>query len=103
LVFSGPIYKEMKIEGNSIRLFFNYAEGGLVAKGSELTDFTIAGADKKFVQAKAIIDGESIIVSSPQVEKPVAVRFAWSNWAQPNLFNMAILPASSFRTDDWPL
>jgi len=103
VVFSGPLYKEMKIEGNSIRLFFNYAEGGLVVKGSDLSDFTIAGEDKKFVPAKAVIDGETIIVSSPDVAKPVAVRFAWTNYAQPNLFNKAFLPASSFRTDDWPL
>ena len=101
LVFSGPLYKKMKIENNSIRLFFDYAQGGLVAKGNELTDFTIAGEDRKFVPAKAVIDGETVVVSSPQVEKPVAVRFAWSNWAQPNLFNAANLPASSFRTDNW--
>ncbi|MFA5292318.1 MAG: sialate O-acetylesterase [Phycisphaerae bacterium] len=103
VVFSGPLYKEMKIDGNSIRLFFDYAQGGLVAKGGELTYFTIAGEDRKFVSAKAVIDGETIVVSNPQIEKPVAVRFAWSNWVQPNLFNTAILPASSFRTDYWPL
>lgn len=103
IVFSGPLYKEMKIEGNSIRLFFDYAEGGLVAKGGELTDFTIAGEDKKFVSAKAVIDGNTIVVSGEQVEKPISVRFAWKNWVQLNLFNAANLPASSFRTDDWPL
>lgn len=103
VVFSGPLYKEMKIDGNSIRLFFDYANDGLLLKGSELADFTIAGGDKKFVPAKAVIDGNTIIVSSPLIEKPVAVRFAWSNFVQPNLFNMSLLPASSFRTDDWPL
>lgn len=103
VVFSGLLYKEMKMEGNSIRLFFNYTDGGLVAKGGDLTDFTIAGEDKKFVPAKAVIDGNTIVVSSEQVEKPISVRFAWSNWVQPNLFNAANLPASSFRTDDWPL
>ncbi|MEN6385013.1 MAG: sialate O-acetylesterase [Phycisphaerales bacterium] len=103
VVFSGPIYKEMKIEGNSIRIFFDYAATGLRIKGSELSYFTIAGSDKKFYPAKAIIDGQTVRVSSPKVEKPVAVRFAWTNCAQPNLYNAAFLPASSFRTDDWPL
>jgi sialate O-acetylesterase len=103
IVCSGPIYKEMKIEGNSIRVFFDYAAGGLVCKGSELTDFEIAGQDKIFYPAKAIIDGQTVRVSSPQVEKPVAVRYGWSNCAQPNLYNREFLPASSFRTDDWEL
>ncbi|MFA5292979.1 MAG: sialate O-acetylesterase [Phycisphaerae bacterium] len=103
IVFSGPLYKKMKIEGNSIRLFFDYTHGGLIAEGNELTDFTIAGKDRNFLPAKAVIDGETVVVSSPRVEKPVAVRFAWSNYAQPNLFNTASLPASSFRTDNWPL
>lgn len=102
IVFSGPIYKEMKTEPNGIRIYFNYTADGLVAK-SELTDFTVAGADKKFYPAKAVIEGKTVLVSSPQVEKPVAVRFAWCNYAQPNLYNTALLPASSFRTDDWPL
>ena len=93
----------MKIEDNAIRLFFDYVDGGLVAKGTELTDFTIAAEDGKFVPAKAIIEGETIVVSSPHILKPAAIRFAWTNWAQPNFFNNAGLPASSFRTDDWPL
>ncbi len=93
----------MKIEDNSIRLFFDYAQGGLVAKDGELTDFTIAGEDKKFIPAKAVIDGDTIVVSNPKIKKPVAVRFGWSNYAKPNLFNTALLPASSFRTDDWNL
>ena len=103
VVFSGPLYKKMEIENSSIRLFFDYSQGGLVAKGGELTDFTIAGENRKFVPAKAVIDGETVVVSSPQIKKPVAVRLAWRNYAKPNLFNTALLPASSFRTDDWPL
>ncbi|OHB55687.1 MAG: hypothetical protein A2Y12_12455 [Planctomycetes bacterium GWF2_42_9] len=99
----GPIYKEMKIEGNSIRVFFEYTDNGLMVKGFELSDFTIAGEDKKFYPAKAIIDGSTVRVSSPQVENPVAVRYGWSNCAQPNLYNGLLLPASSFRTDDWEL
>ena len=103
IVYSGPLYKGMKVEQDTIRLFFNYTDGGLLAKGGPLTDFMIAGEDRNFVQAKADIDGDSIIVSSPNVKTPAAVRYAWSNWAKPNLFNTAGLPASSFRTDDWPL
>ncbi|OQA02646.1 MAG: hypothetical protein BWY69_00949 [Planctomycetes bacterium ADurb.Bin401] len=103
VIFSGPIYKSMKIEGSKIRIFFDCTADGLMVKGSELSEFTIAGQDKKFVPAKAIIDGLSVVVSSPKVANPQAVRFCWSNCAVSNLFNSALLPASSFRTDDWPL
>lgn len=103
IVFSGPLYKVMKIEQNKIRIFFNYTEGGLVAKDGLLTDFMIAGQDHAFVPAKAVIEGDTVVVSNPEIGQPAAVRYAWSNWARPNLFNAAGLPASSFRTDDWPL
>lgn len=103
VIFSGPLYKSMKIEGSKIRIFFDYTADGLMVKGSELSEFTIAGEDKKFVPANALIDGHSIIVSSHEVANPVAVRFCWSNCAVSNLYNSALLPASSFRTDDWPL
>jgi sialate O-acetylesterase len=102
IIFSGPLYKSMKVEGDKIRLFFDYADGGLVAKDGPLTDFTIAGEDRNFVEAAAKIDGDTIVVSSDKVKKPVAARFGWRNTAVPNLFNKAALPASSFRTDDWP-
>jgi len=104
IVYSGPLYKSMAIEGDSIRLSFDHVAGGLVAKGGELTDFTIAGRDKKFYPAKAKIDpaDNTIVVSSERVKDPVAVRFAWTNAAEPNLFNKSGLPASSFRTDNWP-
>ena len=102
IVFSGPFYKSMKIEGDKIRLTFDYTADGLVAKGGELREFTIAGPDQNFVPAKAVIDGKTVLVSSEQVKNPVAVRFAWRNAAQPNLFNTAGLPAPSFKTDDWP-
>lgn len=103
IVYSGPLYKDMKVERESIRIFFDYTDSGLVSKGGPLTDFFIAGEDRKFVPAKAIIEGDTVVVSSQDIKKPVAVRYAWSNWAAPNLFNEAGLPASSFRTDDWPL
>jgi len=102
IVYSGPIYKSMKVEGDKIRLFFDCVGGGLIAEGGELTHFTIAGKDKKFFTAKAVIDSNTIVVSNDKVKRPVAVRFAWSNTAVPNLFNKEGLPASSFRTDNWP-
>jgi sialate O-acetylesterase len=101
VVYSGPVYKKMKVEGLKIRLYFDSTYGELSATDGHLNDFVIAGADKKFVPAKAVIDGETVVVSSPQVQKPVAVRYAWSNWAAGSLFNKEKLPASSFRTDEW--
>jgi sialate O-acetylesterase len=102
IVYSGPLYKSMKIEGDKIRLSFDCAEGGLVARGGPLTHFIIAGDDQNFVEAAANIDGDTIVASSDQVDRPVAVRYGWTNAAEPNLFNAAGLPASSFRTDTWP-
>ncbi len=103
LVYSGPLYKEMKIEDGKIRVFFDHVGGGLVAKGGPLTHFEIAGADGKFVPAEAIIDANSVVVWNKEVPKPVAVRFGWRDDAEPNLFNTEGLPASPFRTDDFPL
>jgi sialate O-acetylesterase len=101
--YSGPVYKEMKTESKKIKLFFDYAQKGLVAKGGDLTHFEIAGVDKQFVPAKAKIIGNYIEVSSNKVKEPKAVRFAWDNVAEPNLFNSQGLPASAFRTDDWEI
>jgi len=101
-VCSGPIYKSMKIETGRIRIFFEHVNGGLVAKGGPLTHFEIAGENREFLPAQAVIDGETVVVSCKKVHHPVAVRFGWSNTAEPNLFNKAGLPASAFRTDDWP-
>ena len=101
--YSGPVYSGLKIEGNRATLRFTHVGGGLVAKGDKLTGFAIAGADHKFVPAEAEIKGNKIIVSSPQVAQPVAVRFGWENWPVLNLWNKAGLPASPFRTDDFPM
>jgi sialate O-acetylesterase len=101
--FSGPVYRKMEIQGNSIRLFFDHVDQGLVCKGKKLTLFQIAGKDQVFVDADAKIDGATIRVHSASVKNPVAVRFAWSNTAEPNLFNKEGLPASCFRTDDWKI
>ena len=103
LPVSGPLFRNMEIEGKKIRLYFDYAENGLQAKGGKLTHFEIAGKDQQFVPATARIEGNTIVVSARQVKEPVAVRFAWSNTAEPRLFNTEGLPASSFRTDEWPI
>ncbi len=101
VVFSGPMYKQMKIEGNKIEIEFDHCGSGLVSNdGKPLDWFTIAGADGKFVSADAVIKGDNVIVSSPSVPSPVAVRFAWSEEAQPNFFNIEGLPAVPFRTDN---
>ena len=102
LVYSGPIYKSMKIKGNQIVLNFDYCSNGLKSgDGKPLSEFTVAGADKVFVPAKAEIVGKTIVVSSDKVANPVAVRYAWHDDAQPNLANKEGLPASLFRTDSW--
>jgi sialate O-acetylesterase len=101
VVFSGPMYDEMHIVGNKIILSFKYVDGGLVSHdGKPLDYFTIAGADGKFVKADAVIKGDKIIVSSPQVISPVAARFGWTEVAEPNFYNKSGLPAVPFRTDD---
>jgi sialate O-acetylesterase len=99
LVFSGPLFREARIEGKAIRLLFDHA-AGLTSRG-ELSGFAIAGADRRFVRAEAVIDGETVIVSSPVVPAPVAVRYAWAEDPACTLVNGAGLPASPFRTDDW--
>jgi len=99
IVYSGPLYKRMTVEGNKIRLFFDHAQGLKSGDGKPLTWFTIAGKDGKFVDATAVIDGETIVVSSDEVGEPANVRFGWNKAAEPNLFNGAGLPASPFRTD----
>lgn len=98
VTYSGPIYDKYAIEGNSIRIYFNFARG-LKAAGDLLSGFAIAGEDKKFVWAETKIEGNTIVVSSPQIAKPVAVRYGWSKNPPVNLYNKAGLPASPFRTD----
>jgi sialate O-acetylesterase len=99
--YTGPVYQSMKVEGNAIRVTFTHA-AGLNARGGTLHWFQIAGADQKFVDADAKIDGDSVIVSSPSVPKPVAVRYAWDNYPNTaNLYNASDLPAPPFRTDTW--
>ncbi|MCE9532533.1 MAG: 9-O-acetylesterase [Planctomycetes bacterium] len=105
LIYSGPEYAEMKIEGDKkekIRLSFKHLGGGLMIKPGEkkLTGFVIAGADKNFVWADAVIDGDTIVVSSPEVAEPKHVRYGWAWNPQVNLYNKEGLPAITFRTDE---
>ena len=103
IVYSGPLYQSMTAEGNNIRIRFTNTGSGLEARGGEaLSGFAIAGADRRFHWATAAIDGVSVVVSSPEVPAPVAVRYAWGDSPHCNLFNKDGLPASPFRTDNWP-
>jgi len=101
IVYSGPIYESSKVEGNKITISFGSVGSGLIANdGEELSEFAIAGADKKFVWAKAKIEGDKIIVWNDSVVSPMYVRYAWADDpVNPNLFNKEGLPASPFRTD----
>ncbi len=101
--YCGPVYKSMKTEGNRIILTFDHVGGGLVAAPEQpLKGFAIAGADRKFVWADATIEGNTVVVSSDKVSEPAAVRYAWADNPVCNLYNKEELPASPFRTDDWP-
>jgi sialate O-acetylesterase len=97
--YSGPAYDAFKIEKNKMILSFKHVGGGLMAKDGPLKGFTLAGADKKFFDAKAEIVGDTVVVTSDQVVAPVAARYGWANVPDVNLWNKAGLPASPFRTD----
>jgi len=100
---SGPVLRDMTIEGNLVKLTFDYADNGLTTFGKELVNFKIAGENKRFVPAAAVITRSGITLVSPNVDKPVAVRYAFEDFVVGELFNTEGLPASSFRTDDWEL
>ncbi len=102
LVCSGPLFKSMAVEGGKARIAFDWAESGLMTNdGQPVKWFEIAGADRTFYRAEAAIDGRTVVVSSPRVAEPKAVRFGWHQMAVPNLANREGLPASPFRTDRW--
>ncbi len=98
--YSGPLYESMKSENGKIILNFKHTGGGLVAKDGALKGFTIAGADKQFVSAKAEIQGNTIVVYADGVTNPQAARYGWANVPDVNLYNKEGLPASPFRTDN---
>ena len=99
---TGPQFSSFKIKGNQVILDFKNTGKGLLAKAGPLKQFAVAGADKKFYWAEAVIVGRQIIVTCKQVPKPVAVRYAWTNSpVEANLYNKEGFPASPFRTDRW--
>ena len=102
LVYSGPLYRAMTVEGDKARIAFDHVGGGLISNDTQpLVWFEIAGEDRMFYKAEAEIDGATVVVRSPRVAAPKAVRFGWHEMAVPNLANREGLPASPFRTDDW--
>jgi sialate O-acetylesterase len=101
IAYKSPVYKNMKIEKDKIRIDFDNADHGLMAKGDTLAEFFISGDDKVFVPASAKIEGNGVLVWNKNVKSPVAVRFAFRNGTVPNLFSKEGLPVNPFRTDDW--
>jgi len=102
IVYSGPIFEKMSVEGDKVRVNFTHTGGGLVAKGAgPVKGFVIAGEDKTFHWAEAKIDGDTVLVWSKDVPKPLAVRYAYAHNPECNLCNKEGLPASPFRTDQW--
>jgi len=101
IVSSGPVYQSSTIEGNKVIISFTNTGSGLITNdGEELSQFAIAGADKKFVWAKAKIEGDKVVVWNEDIADPMYVRYAWAdNPDNPNLYNKEGLPASPFRTD----
>ncbi|MCK4887864.1 MAG: 9-O-acetylesterase, partial [Planctomycetes bacterium] len=103
IVYSGPIFKSMKIKNDKALLRFDHVGSGLVTKDDRpLKGFAVAGADKKFFWADAKIVDNKVIVKSDKVKAPVAVRYGWAHNPVCNFYNKEGLPASPFRTDDWP-
>jgi sialate O-acetylesterase len=101
IAFSGPLYRGMKVEGSQIRVYFDHVGGGLELRNGQATGFAIAGRDRTFRWANVQIDGDTIVVSNPEIPSPIAVRYAWQDNPEASLFNAEGLPASPFRTDDW--
>jgi sialate O-acetylesterase len=101
IVFAGPEYQSMAVEGDKVRIKFGSAAGLMTKDGGVPRGFAVAGEDRKWYWADATIDGESIVARSDTVGKPVAVRYGWAHNPPANIYNKAGLPAAPFRTDDW--
>jgi sialate O-acetylesterase len=97
----GPVLKDMKIEGSLVKLTFDNAPNGIMSLGRELNCFELAGANKRFYPAKALVTNEGVTLVSQFVADPVAVRYAFRDFIVGDLFNIEGIPASSFRTDEW--
>ncbi len=101
--YSGPVFRSMEIRGDRVRISFTHIHGGLVVRGGkDLRGFQAAGRDRKFHPARAWIEGDQVVLRSPRVPNPVAVRYGWAGFPECNLYNRAGLPARPFRTDSWP-
>ncbi len=103
VIDSGPTFKAVQPLPGALKLLFDNTDGGLVAKGGKLAEFSVAGADRQWHWADARLEGNAVIVSSPDVPDPKAARYAWQSYPEATLANGAGLPAAPFRTDDWPL
>ncbi len=101
VVYSGPLYRSYEIDDSSVVISFEHVHGGLTKSPNPLRGFHIAGEDRIFYPAKAVISGDKVHVSHPRIQDPAAVRYAWADCPEATLFNKEGLPASSFRTDDW--
>jgi sialate O-acetylesterase len=99
--YSGPVFASVEKENGSLRVRFRHAAGGLIARDKPLQSFQVAGHDRRFYPAFARIEKDTVLVSAKEVADPVAVRYAWSNSPEANLYNGAGLPAAPFRSDDW--
>jgi sialate O-acetylesterase len=103
IFYSGPLFRNYKIEGKKVLISFDHTASGLAARGGgALRGFKICGGDRNFYDAKAEIKEDRIVVWNDSVADPVSVRYAWADNPVFNLINSAGLPASPFRTDDWP-
>jgi len=103
MVGFGPVFKSARFAGDKAVIRFDHVGKGLEAQGGKLQGFAIAGPDRKFVWADAEIQANTVVVSSPAVSNPVAVRYGWADYPVVNLWNKDGLPASPFRTDSFPV
>lgn len=100
--YSGPVYRSHEVEEHRVIITFDYVDEGLCSSdGKKLKGFTLAGPDKKFYPATAIIDGDKVVLTAHEVPFPMAIRYNWENFFRANFYNKAKLPASPFRTDRW--
>ncbi len=99
--YKNPSFESIRILKNSVEVTFKNAEGGLISTGKSPQRFVIAGNDRKFIPAKATIDGNRVILSVKEIKNPVAVRFCFDNATTPDLFGKSGLPVAPFRTDNW--
>lgn len=100
--YQGPTFRSVEHIPGGLKIRFDHADGGLIVKGAKLEEFSIAGRDRKWHWANAKIEGDTIVVSSPMVPEPQAVRYAWQSYPAATLYNGTGLPAVPFRSDDWP-